>query len=90
MYRLVKMISLAEQEIVDLRINIDLKIIQDEALFIRAKEYKPKLIKVDGNVAYVRTNNVLKGFTFEQEKQLAGMIRSGIKFECLKMDTAFR
>jgi hypothetical protein len=43
---------------------------------------------MDGNIAYIRTNNVLKGFTFEQAEQLAGMIRSGIKLGCLRMDIA--
>jgi hypothetical protein len=88
MSKLEKMTSLAEQEIDDLRNNLDSKIIQGEKLFIRTKEYKPKLSKVDGNIAYIRAHNVLKGFTFEQEKQLAGMIRSGIKLGCLRMDTA--
>jgi chromosome segregation ATPase len=88
MSKLEKMTSVAEQEIDDLRNNLDSKIIQGEKLFVRTKECKPKLSKVDGNIAYIRAHNVLKGFTFEQEKQLAGMIRSGIKLGCLRMDTA--
>jgi DNA repair exonuclease SbcCD ATPase subunit len=88
MSKLEKMTSVTEQDIADLRNNLDSKIIQGEKLFIRTKEYKPKLRKVDGNISYIRTNNVLKSFTFEQEKQLAGMIRSGVTLdEKLRLST---
>jgi hypothetical protein len=88
MSKLEKMISAADQEIDDIKNNLDSGNIPGEKLFIRTKEYKPKVSKVEGNISYIRTNNVVKVFTFEREKQLAGMIRSGVRLGCLRMDTA--
>jgi hypothetical protein len=81
-----KMLSVAEQDIGDIRDNLDANMIQGETLFIRTKEYKPKLSKVDESVSLIRKKNVIRGFTFEQEKQLADMIKSGVKLGCLRRD----
>jgi vacuolar-type H+-ATPase subunit I/STV1 len=86
--QLEKMLSVAEQDIDDIRNNLDANMIQGVTLFIRTKEYKPKLSKSDESITLIRAQNAIRGFTFEQEKQLADLIKSSVKLGCLRRDTA--